>query len=44
MFRFATVEDVNWFEKTIKRVAEEELTDKVSEWVSVSRHFVDFMR
>ena len=42
--RFATYEDVNWFEKTIRRVAEEELTEKMAETLSVNRYFVDFLR
>lgn len=38
------VEDVTWFEKTMKRVVEEELTDKLAESLSHTRHFVDFLR
>ena len=43
-FRFATLEDGIWFEKTVKRVAEEELGEKLAEYVTVNRVFVDFMR
>jgi hypothetical protein len=42
--RFATYEDIQWFEKTIRRVAEEELTERVNEWMAGDRFYVDFMR
>jgi hypothetical protein len=42
--RFATFEDVAWFEKTLKRVAEEDLGERLSEYTESTRVFVDFMR
>jgi hypothetical protein len=38
------VEDTNWFEKTIKRVAEEELGDKLADMLVQPRYYVDFLR
>lgn len=42
--RFATSEDFQWFEKTSKRVLEEELGEKYFEIIDNNRYFVDFMR
>lgn len=42
--RFATVEDAAWFDKTVKRVAEEELSERLADYCTVSRYFVDFLR
>ncbi len=43
-FRFATLDDVTWFEKTVKRVAVEDLGERLAEHVTANRVFVDFMR
>jgi hypothetical protein len=42
--RFATIEDGNWFEKTVKRVTEEEFGERMGDLVANNRYFVDFMR
>ena len=42
--RFATLEDAAWFEKTIRRVAEEEFGERLAENCYSTRYFVDFMR
>ncbi len=44
MNRFATAEDCVWFEKTIKRVAQEDLGEKLAEHVDATKIFVDFLR
>ncbi|CAF0729412.1 unnamed protein product, partial [Didymodactylos carnosus] len=42
--RFVTEEDITWFEKTFKRVAEEDLGSKHGEYTTLTAHFVDFLR
>ena len=44
VIRFATIEDCNRFEKTVKRVTEEEFGERMGDLVANSRYFVDFMR
>jgi hypothetical protein len=42
--RFATFDDCAWFEKTIKRVVEEDLGEKLADSVAKNQLFVDFLR
>jgi hypothetical protein len=44
LFRFLTVEDINWFEKTVKRVTEEDIGEKFVDHITTNRYFVDFLR
>ncbi|CAF0723345.1 unnamed protein product [Didymodactylos carnosus] len=42
--RFVTEEDITWFKKTFKRVAEEELNVHYGEYTTSLAYFVDFLR
>lgn len=42
--RFATVEDTAWFDRTLRRVIDEDFGEKMGENVSAPRYFVDFLR
>ena len=42
--RFSSIEDLQWFDKTIKRVVEEDFGERLSEFVIPNILFVDFMR
>jgi hypothetical protein len=43
-FRFATFDDCAWFEKTTKRVVEEDLGERLVHSVTQNQLFVDFLR
>ncbi len=38
------MDDTEWFEKTLKRVAQEDLGEKLAEHVDADKIFVDFLR
>jgi hypothetical protein len=44
MERFAVAEDLEWFESTIKNIIEADFGERVTEHVTITKYFVDFMR
>lgn len=42
--RFSVIEDILWFEKTLKRVVEEDLGERYLEYIATNVIYVDFLR
>ncbi len=42
--RFSAIEDIVWFEKTLKRVVEEDLGERYLEYIATNVIYVDFLR
>jgi hypothetical protein len=42
--RFSAEEDIVWFEKTLKRVVEEDLGERFLEYITTNVIYVDFLR